>query len=215
MGLGGEGGGEIGGTSDVIVVCSARKYITYNNYYIRWLAIAGRSPGSFWRRRSTNLHDTYRIWTPRECLRCPARISEADLLCCESASAPSRRSGPRLQNTFVTLSSPRRSPPGPPEAEGGRRRASLVELSISAEVCKVIIIYNIAQIIILGEKVRTNARGGSTPWLRSHFGAFFLRSRTDLQLSKCSATSDPLGGGFCLQLLRQIISSRAHAHPQL
>ena len=117
------------------------KYITYNNYYIRRLAIAEKSPGSFWRRRNSNKFDSYRIWTRRDPQWCPPRISDAGVLCCESGSAPSRRSRFRLQNSSVTPSSPRRRPPGPPEAADGRCRAYLVGLSISAEVWNAIILY--------------------------------------------------------------------------
>ena len=103
-------------------------------------------PREFLKRNPLVHFGSYHYWTRRKCKWGRPRISETDLLCCESGSAPSARSRPRLQNTFVTLSSPRRSPPGLPEAEDGRRRASVMGLSISAEVCNAITIIE-AQII--------------------------------------------------------------------
>ena len=85
--------------------------------------------------------DSYHYWPPRECLRCRTCVSEAGVYFLEGGSAPSRRSRFRLQNSSVTPSSPRRRPPGPPEAADGRCRAPLVALSISAEVCNAIIYY--------------------------------------------------------------------------
>jgi hypothetical protein len=106
-----------------------RKYITYNNYYIRWLAIAVRSAGvqgGFEEKSARQIRFLSCMDSPRVSVGSRAMLPVVGMAFIVNGQLFRGGLVFGRKNTFGTTSSLAGSPSGPPEAEEGRRGGSLV-----------------------------------------------------------------------------------------